>query len=102
MSLKADKHSCRETIKRQYLLLGISNYLVKLETQTFGRHESSQADAYQIFFHRMAFNSITGEIFVADNRQKAIFTVDPKTKSSQKLITTGIGNISALAFGKYR
>ncbi|XP_019544975.3 putative vitellogenin receptor [Aedes albopictus] len=98
MSLKADKHSCRETIKRQYLLLGISNYLVKLETQTFGRHESSQADAYQIFFHRMAFNSITGEIFVADNRQKAIFTVDPKTKSSQKLITTGIGNISALAF----
>ncbi|XP_058833959.1 putative vitellogenin receptor [Topomyia yanbarensis] len=98
MALKPDKHSCQEMVKRQYLLMGIGNYLVRLDIPAFGRHETSKGDAFQFTISRMVFNSITGELFVADNIQKVIFTVDIKAKTSRKLITTGIGNISALAF----
>lgn len=98
MGLKPDKHSCRETVKRQYLLMGVGNYLVKMDIQAFGRHELTKGDAFLFFIHRMAFNSITGELFVADNIQKIIYIVELKTKTSRKLVTTGIGNISALAF----
>ncbi|XP_039439159.2 putative vitellogenin receptor [Culex pipiens pallens] len=98
MGLKPDKHSCRELIKRQFLLLGVANYLVRLDMQTFGRHELSKGDAFQFFISRMVFNSINGELLVADNVQKAIFAVDLKSKASRKLIGDGIGNVSAMAF----
>lgn len=98
MTLKPDKHACRELFKRQYLLMGLGNYLVKLDIQTLGRHDITKGDAFQFSISRMAFNSITGDLFVADNIQKAIFLVDMKLKTSNRLIASGIGNISALAF----
>lgn len=100
MTLKPDRHSCQETTKRQYLLMGIGNYLVRLDIPAFGRHETTKGDAFQFFISRMVFNSITGELFVADNVQKVIFTVDIKAKTSRKLVSTGIGNITAMSFGK--
>ncbi|XP_055587745.1 putative vitellogenin receptor [Uranotaenia lowii] len=98
MALKPDKHSCRETIKRQFLMLGIGNYLVKLDMQQFGRHEITNGDAYSFYISKMAFNSITGEIFVADNFQKVIFVVDPKTKKTRQLISDNLGTVTSMSF----
>lgn len=99
MSLKPDRHSCQETVKRQYLFMGIGNHLLKVDVQSFGRHDVTKEDAFGFQIHRMAFNSITGELFVADNVQKIIYAVDLKSKESRKLVSDGIGNITALAFG---
>uniref|UniRef100_A0A182IR31 Uncharacterized protein n=1 Tax=Anopheles atroparvus TaxID=41427 RepID=A0A182IR31_ANOAO len=98
MQLHPDKHTCVDVAKRQKLLLGIGNYLVSLKHHPFGRHEAGKGEGLHVTISLMAFNGITGEVFVADNVQKAIFTVEPESAKTQRVIGSGIGRISAIAF----
>ncbi|XP_035791201.1 putative vitellogenin receptor [Anopheles albimanus] len=98
MMLQPNRHTCQETAKRQSLLLGIGSYLLSLKHHPFGRHEEGKGQALSINISRLAFNSLTGEVLVADNVQRAIYAVNLETKESRALVTTRIGAVSALAF----
>ncbi|XP_053677992.1 putative vitellogenin receptor [Anopheles nili] len=98
MDLHQDKHTCLDVAKRQNLLLGIGNYLVSLKHHPFGRHETGKGEALQITISRMAFNVLTGEVFIADNIEKAIYTVELDSLRTKQIIRSDIGMITALAF----
>uniref|UniRef100_W4VRI0 Putative yolkless n=1 Tax=Corethrella appendiculata TaxID=1370023 RepID=W4VRI0_9DIPT len=98
MELMPDKHNCKDSVKKQSLIIGMGSYLISLKHQKFGRHELGTADSYPLKADRMSFDSLSGDIFVADNSQGVIFTVNLTSKHSKPLITTDIRNISALAF----
>ncbi|XP_050099574.1 putative vitellogenin receptor isoform X1 [Anopheles aquasalis] len=97
MMLQPNRHTCQETAKRQSLLLGIGSYLLSLKHHPFGRHEEGKGEPLPINISRLAFNSLTGEVLVADNVQKAIFAVNLETKQTRALVTTGIGSVASLA-----
>uniref|UniRef100_A0A182QRH4 EGF-like domain-containing protein n=1 Tax=Anopheles farauti TaxID=69004 RepID=A0A182QRH4_9DIPT len=100
MELHRDKHSCVEVKKRQRLLLGVGNFLVTQKHHPFGRHEIGKGEPLpgDVQIHRLAFNSLNGEVFVADNAQKAIYTVNLESMRTKLVVRGDIGMISALAF----
>ncbi|XP_052872576.1 putative vitellogenin receptor [Anopheles cruzii] len=98
MVIQRDAQTCQYTTKRQTLLLGVGNYLVSLKHHSFGRHEAAKGEPLQLTISCLAFNSLTGEVLIADNVQKAIFAVNMERWSSRKVVSSGIGRISAMAF----
>uniref|UniRef100_A0A182PBK9 EGF-like domain-containing protein n=1 Tax=Anopheles epiroticus TaxID=199890 RepID=A0A182PBK9_9DIPT len=98
MELHTDKHTCVNVAKRQDILLGIGHYLVRLKHHPFGRHETGRGEPLPVTISRLAYNSRTGQAFVADNGRRAIFAVELDTHRTQRVVHGGIGSVSALAF----
>ncbi|XP_050075140.1 putative vitellogenin receptor [Anopheles maculipalpis] len=98
MELHRDKHSCVNVAKRQDILLGIGHYLVTLKHHLFGRHETGRGEQLFPTISKMAFNSLNGEVFIADNVQHAIFTLELASLRTRRIVSDGIGMITALAF----
>ncbi|XP_055711051.1 putative vitellogenin receptor isoform X2 [Phlebotomus papatasi] len=98
MVLSRNRKTCIDALGKHYLLLGVGNYLVTLEHQEFGRHSIGVGDDINVIISEIAFNCLTGEVIVASNIEKKIYTVDFHTKETKELIKSGIGNISSLAF----
>jgi hypothetical protein len=87
--------------KQQTLFLGIGNYFIQKQYKTFGRLNLGSPEFLQIYISRVAYNSLTGEVFVADNKKHAIFSVNIQTKVIQELVNSGVGAVSAMGFGKF-
>lgn len=100
MELNIDQRTCIESTKKRILLLGIANYLVKFEHQIFGRHNDGDGRTLPIFVHKLAYNSKTGEIFIADNNKNGIYVHDLRRGQTKLLISDDIGNVTAMAFGE--
>lgn len=100
MDLGVDMHSCKKSTKQQILLIGAGNRLISFEHQSFGRHNDGEGRLLQININKMAFNSLNGEVFVADNERQGIYTVNLETGDVKRIIWDKIGNVSALSFGK--
>lgn len=99
MKLMNDNHTCVATGKRRILLLGIGNRFVALEHQSFGRHDDAEGKTVSFNIDKMAYNSLKGNVLVADNTDKVIYDVNLKTYAAKKIIDDNIGNITAMAFG---
>lgn len=97
--LSSDNHTCIPTEKRKTLLVGMGNRFILMEHQAFGRHNDAEGKIVQINIDKMAYNSLKGNVLVADNKDKVIYEVEPKTFASRKLLTDNIENITAMAFG---
>lgn len=100
MELSIDKVTCKDNNKKKSLLLGIGNYIALIEPQVFGRHHIGRGEPLPMFVNKIEFNSLNGLLFIADNIQGAIYTYNFITKESRDLITKGIGNVTAMSFGK--
>lgn len=102
MALNVDQITCSHTSKPLIMYLGIRNYLISLEHQTFGKHEPGEGEALSMHIHKMAYNILTGDIFIADNHKKVIFVakINSKSTTTKQLVSSGIGKVSSLAFGK--
>lgn len=72
-----------------------------MEDKPIGRH--GKLAAYHVDEHvdKLVFNSLNGELFVADNNLGAIFTLNLESTITTKLISDHIGFISDLAFGGF-
>lgn len=101
MELSANKHTCKSTGKQKLVLLGLGNRLVIFEHQSFGRHNEGEGKIFRFEIDKMAFNSITGDVIIADNQRKIIYQVNMKNYEPKELIVGNIGNITALAFGRF-
>lgn len=100
MELDVDKRSCDQTTKDLTLLIGIMDKLFIFDHQEFGKHGEGNGKTLPIFISKMAFNSLNGEVIIADNIQGSIYSYNLKTSKLTELVVHNIGNISALAFGK--
>lgn len=72
LQLAIDKYTCQSTGKEKRILMGVGNKLATLEYQLFGRREEGRLQTLNLKIDRMTFNSIAGDIFIADNLQRAV------------------------------
>lgn len=101
MVLKADDKTCEHLLKQKLLIVGVGNYILSVKHRTFGRHEpDGSANMFHMHIDRMALNTLTGDVFVADNTAQVIYTVNTSSLQSKELIYQNIGNVSAMGFGK--
>lgn len=100
MILLPDKHNCRASEKTYNIILGQGKYIVSVPHQTFGRHVNTIAEDVAQKVDRLAFNSINGEIFIADNQVKKIMTVDTKNNNVFDTIDDHIMSVISLDFGE--
>jgi DNA-binding beta-propeller fold protein YncE len=100
MALGADKHTCRPLTRQQTLFIGMGDFFVLKQYRTFGRLDIGSPEVSYAYISRLAYNSLTGEVFVADNKRKTIYLLNLKTKVVQELVTIGIGEVSAMGFGE--
>lgn len=100
MKLGEDRHKCKFIEKPKQILLGIDDQFIVFEHRTFGRHEN--ADHYFVNFRidKMAYNTISGDIIVADNKDHAIYQIDARKFKSYRKILENVGRISAMAYGR--
>lgn len=98
--LSVNKHKCRPTRKQKTVLMGIGNQMHRLDKRSFGRHKDDKGKTFKFRIDKMALNSATGDVFVADNLKKAIFQVNPKDSITKEIIKDNIGVVSAMTFGK--
>lgn len=99
MELSIDQKTCKEQIKQQSILLAIGNVIMTIKHQSFGSHELSSPKSLSFNVNRMAYNSLNGNVFMADNDRKIIVSVNITSTLTTTLISTGLGNVSAMAFG---
>lgn len=97
MELGPDKSRCFSTHKESVLMLAMGSYLVTLHPQRFGRLKSGSGFEYDLFISRMAYNSRTGHLFVADNIQGQIYVIDHEAKQADTLLRD-TKNVTALAY----
>lgn len=99
--LDADQRKCSPAYKQQQLLVGVGNYLVELQHRSFGRQVAGESKTLGMHIDRLALNTLTGEVFVASNVEHAIYMVNLETLRTKLLVSSNVGEVSALAFGKY-
>lgn len=100
-TLSPDKHTCIEVEKKKLLVIGAGDMLLTVHHQKLGKH---QVTALPVSFNEISaitFNSISGEILVADKQDKKIYTVSLENKNVQTLISTGIGQVGGMDFDYY-
>lgn len=101
MQLRADNQTCEHLLKQKRLVVGVGNYILSVRHRTFGRHESDGgAKIIHMHIDHMALNTLTGEMFIADNKAHTISLVNTSSLLSKELVFKNIGNVSAMGFGK--
>lgn len=101
MELSSDNRTCSQLVKQKLLLVGMGNYIMSVKHRTFGRHESvGDAKLFPFHIDQMAFNVLTGELFVADNYAHIIYIVNTTSLQSRQLVSRHLGNVSSMGFGK--
>lgn len=99
MELNVDQISCSATAKKESIYIGIRNYLLTMEHETFGRHQISKAKVLPAYIHKMTYNLLNGHVFIADNIVKIIYDYDLIEEKAVELVSKNIGNVSSMAFG---
>lgn len=99
MALLPDKHTCFSTGKEYNIILGIGKYIVSIPHQTFGRHLSSFAENVGHNIDRLEFNSLNGQVFVAENTQRKIVTVDMERRITNDVVSSHVFNVASMGFG---
>lgn len=99
MTLNVDLVSCSATAKKEIVYIGMRNYLIVMEHETFGRHEIDKAKVLPMYIHKMAYNLLNGHVFIADNIAKIIYDYDLIEEKTVELFSKNIGNVSSMAFG---
>lgn len=100
MKLNNDRHTCTSLEKPKKLLLGIDDRMIIFQHRTFGRHDEAEERFVSFHIDQMAYNSIQGDIIVADNRDGILYEIDAKNFKSHRQIADNVGNVTALAYGK--
>lgn len=101
MKLSPDQHTCKANEKVHKIILGIGRTIVSIPQQTFGGHVSEFDDVHDPI-DAIEFNSLTGELFVTQNRGKLIVSVNMKTQQGEILVMDFMEKISSMAFGEFR
>lgn len=75
------------------------NYLITMEHETFGRHQIEKAKVLHMFIHKMAYNSLNGTVFIADNSANIICEYNLTNEKAVQLVSS-VGLVTSLAFGE--
>lgn len=97
--MQCENYSFLAVSKQYHLVLGGANFVLKMEHEHFGKHENSSAEQIDVDVSKIAYNSLSGGLFVADNFKKVIFTFNLTTSEMKPLVKDYIGNVSCLVFG---
>lgn len=101
MILKTNKRECVISPQAYNLIFGIDNYLVSTPHNVFGRHAQQLAIPLpKVTADKIAYNSIKGSVFVADNDLKIIIEYDLADKMSTELVTKDISHITSMSYGE--
>lgn len=95
-----NRYTCKFTKQPENIILGIGSYVVAVPQQTLGRHIPSNARQIENNVDQLEFNSLTGELFVADNKFGRIKTVDMVTGNESILVDQHIMSVRSMAFGE--
>ena len=93
--------SCEQSKKTENIILGVGKNIVAVPHQTFGRHLTSDAHEVGILVDVMVFNSITGEIFIAESKFGRIISVNIKNQTESILVDQHILSVKEMAFGTF-
>ncbi|KAG4078550.1 hypothetical protein HA402_004773 [Bradysia odoriphaga] len=98
MVLNVDQISCSATIKKESIYIGLRNYLIMVEHETFGRHHIENSKVVPMYIHKMAFNPLNGHVFIADNIARIIYDYDFVEEMAIELITANVGIVTSMSF----
>ncbi|KAJ6637160.1 putative vitellogenin receptor [Pseudolycoriella hygida] len=98
MTLNIDNVSCSANTTKESIVIGMRNYLIKMEHETFGRHQIDKAKLVPMNVHKLAYNLLNGHIFVADNVAQIIYDFDLTKEVSFELVNKNIGKVTSMAF----
>ena len=100
MELLPDRHTCQPNKKPYKVILGIGRHMIVVPYQTFGRYTNSYADDLDHNIDLMEFNSINGEVYIANNKARKILVVDIKKREIFDVVSDHILSIKSMAYGK--
>lgn len=75
--------------------------LLLLQHQKLGKHQITALPISFKHISAIAYNSINGEIFIADKQDKKIYSLGFEDKESKTLISYGIGDVGGMDFDYY-
>ena len=101
MELSSDGVTCKTNKLPELLLIGSGQQLMTFDHNSFGKQNHGSTSKYKMYIDDMAYNSLTGEIFIADNTDKQILLVNYSSEATKTLTSNSIKKISSMSFGKY-
>lgn len=94
----SDKHTCKVVDKKQILLMGTKDLLIRLEHQLLGKHDITALPSIAKNIGALAFNPLNNTVYIADTDTRSIVAMNLDKGHAQQLITENIDRISGLAF----
>jgi hypothetical protein len=92
--------SCQISKKTESIVLAVGNQIAAIQHQTFGRHTPSDAQGVKGSADIIEFNSLNGQIFVAETQLGRIVAVDMKNKLETEIVNQHVLSVKAMAFGE--
>lgn len=100
-TLSADGHNCIEIEKKKLMVIGARDMLMVVQHQKLGKHHIIALPVSFSEISAITYNSLNGNIFVADKQEKKIYSVGIEDKESKILVSNGIGEITGMDFDYY-
>lgn len=101
MELNVDKSSCKKASKELALIVGIGDKLLIYHHNEFGKTRTGTQVNLDVYASQIEFNSITGDVFICDNKEGIIYNFDLNGLLKYNTLVDSIGHVSALAFGLF-
>ncbi|KAJ8672687.1 hypothetical protein QAD02_003947, partial [Eretmocerus hayati] len=95
--LTDDRHSCRDTVKRNHMAIAAGNAIIDYYHELLGRPKiSSRVTSDRIT--ALTYDSLTDSIIAADEMSKSIFRVNPHTSAINHIIPIVNEIVESIAF----
>lgn len=96
-----DGHKCKEIEKRQKLIVGVDNILIKIEHKILGRHAVEALPVAVKKIGALAYNGKENLLYVSDVDTRKIIDVNLHSGIERTIAVGEIGEITAMDYGKY-
>ncbi|XP_017771582.1 PREDICTED: putative vitellogenin receptor [Nicrophorus vespilloides] len=96
--LSSDKHTCKEVLKKQILVVGAKDMLVQIEHQLLGKHDIAALPTVAKEIGALTYSPLNNTLYVSDIATRKLISVDLGSGMSEVLLSESIGSIKSLDY----
>nr|CAD7434279.1 unnamed protein product [Timema monikensis] len=94
-----DKHTCRDVLKKEMVLVGAGHMIYKLDHNVLGKQHVEELNIHAVYrIGGLVYDSLKDRVIISDVGNNKLFFMNLKNRVITPLVTENLGNVESLAF----
>nr|CAD7447975.1 unnamed protein product [Timema bartmani] len=94
-----DKHTCRDVLKKEMVLVGAGHMIYKLDHNILGKQHVEELNIHAVYrIGGLVYDSLKDRVIISDVGNNKLFFMNLKNRVITPLVTENLGNVESLAF----